>query len=347
MRSLSVLLVCACATIARAPARAQTPAVDPAWDAAAALEAKHAYAEAAAAFDAWAQANPDKPRFGEGLTEAGVCWFTLGRERLKLLRGTPESKVAFDTALGYFDRVIKLGPGLYGARAQYMRGSTRLFMGDMPGAESEYSAVLDTWKGDAKYLPKSIERRALVRRNLLHTLDARADLDRYMKEYPKGDQIEAVKRYAQYCTRFDAPAPALAPKAWVQGEPKTLESLRGDVVALYFFATWCENCEAVRPFVLDVFARYEALGVHMIGVVDDSKGQTIDTVKAWLPIKGVRFPVMMDSGRTVASYQGSKIPDIVLIDRAGRLRWHDNPYNLPDSTIEALLLEDPSTPPSK
>jgi hypothetical protein len=41
------------------------------------------------------------------------------------------------------------------------------------------------------------------------------------------------------------------------------------------------------------------------------------------------------------------IPDMILIDRLGRVRWHDNASNLQDATIEALLVEDPAAGTAK
>jgi peroxiredoxin len=229
-----------------------------------------------------------------------------------------------------------------------MRGWVKYTLEDEAGADAEFGTVLDKWKSDPKYVPKALERRAVVRRSQLQTAAAIADLQRYAKEYPKGDEIESVKRYLQYCERFEKPAPPLATEAWIQGDPMTLDAFRGDIVVLYFFATWCENCEAVRPAMLDLFGRYEPMGVHFIGIVDHSKGQTLESVQAFLQPKGIRFPVMMDSAsKTIGAYMGTKLPDVVILDRAGRVRWHDNPNNLHDATLELLLVEDPAAAPAK
>lgn len=328
-----------------APARAQD--ADPAWEAALNLKRKAAYAEAARSFEAWVQANPQAARAPEGLTEAGVCWFSEGRVKLKLLRSTDESTAAFGQALTFFDRVLASDATPYKARAQYMRGSTKFFMDDMPGAEAEYSLVVDKWSADAKYLGKALTKRASTRRNRLDTPGALADLERYVRDYPQGDEIKAVGQYIERVRMFDKPAPELEALSWIQGDPTRIASHKGDIVVLYFFATWCDNCEAIRPFLLDLHDRYESFGLRWIGIVDTSKGQTVDSVKAWLPTKNIRFPVLMSSGATARAYGASGIPDIVLIDRAGKVRWNDNPNNLMDSTIEALLALDPATPQAK
>jgi thiol-disulfide isomerase/thioredoxin len=335
-----------------APAQAATPE-EAAWTAAHDLKRKADYERAAAAFEAYARAYPGTPRAFEAQVEDGVCWFSLGRARQQLQRNTPASREAFAKARALFEGVVQAAPKSdVAGRAQYMRGTVAAFAGELKLADEQYSRGIELYASDAKYLPKCVERRAAVRRAMLRTADATADLQRYLRDFPKGEDAESARRYLQYLAMCEKPAPELAPEAWVQGGPHTLANLQGDVVLLYFFATWCENCEKARPFLIDLNERYEPMGVHVIGVVDHSKGQTVESVRAFLPANGIRFPVLMDSGRTTAAYLGQKIPDVVLIDRLGRVRWHDNPGVLQEATLEAILTEDPATvgaprPPGK
>jgi thiol-disulfide isomerase/thioredoxin len=332
----------------QAPAAQKVSPEDAAWAAAHALKRKADYERAAQAVATFAQTFPGTPHAVEAQVEDGVCWFSLGRSRQKLQRNDSASLAAFAQARARFDAVLDQHAGdPLAPRAQYMRGTVALFSGDLLLADTEYGRAIERYGHDVKYGPKSLERRAAVRRHLLQAAGARADLQRYVKEFPKGEDVESVKRYLEYLSQFEKPAPELAAEAWVQGDAVTLAGLKGDPVILYFFATWCENCEKARPFLLDLHQRYEAMGVRMIGVVDHSQGQTLESVRAFLVEKGIRFPVMMDSGRTTAAYKGQKIPDIVLLDRLGRVRWHDNPANLQDATVELLLTEDPAAGPTK
>jgi thiol-disulfide isomerase/thioredoxin len=355
MLFLPALCVLAALTPAQSPPVRPPPSPAPAsanstesavWDAAHALKRNADYERAAAAFGAYARDFPTASHAVEALVEEGVCWFSLGRARQQLQQNTQDSLQAFGRAFAKFDAVVKdHGKSPVAGRAQYMRATVALFSGDLKAAEIEYGSAIEHYASDAKYLPKSIERRATVRRNLLQTAGARDDLKRYIREFPKGEDLESARRYLSMLSLFERPAPELVAETWIQGEPQSLPKLRGDVVVLYFFATWCENCEKARPFLLDLHDRFESMGVRWIGVVDHSQGQTVEAVRAFLTPHGIRFPVLMDNGGMSAAYRGQKIPDVVLLDRLGRVRWHDNPANLQDATLEQLLTEDPNTIP--
>jgi thiol-disulfide isomerase/thioredoxin len=327
---------------APAPPATAPQSSEPELIAAAELKKKGDNAAAAAAYEAWAKSHPDHPRLAEALNEAGVCWSTIAKSQQKDGRNTPESLASYKKSLVFYGQAVKTGSPAQGGRGQYLLGWNKYMMDDPAGAAAEFQLVLDNWKNDAKYVPKALERRSMASRAMLQTTAAIADLDRYVKEFPKGEDIEAVKLYRQYCSVFDKPAPTIVAQPWIQGGPTTLEALRGEIVILVFFATWCPSCEQDRPLLLDMHARWEPMGVHVIGIVDHSQGQTPESVKGFLPQKGYKFPVLFDgTKRAFPAYMANKIPNVVVIDRAGRIRWHDRVANLRDSTIEMLLIEEP------
>lgn len=311
-----------------------------AFTAAYALKTKGQSAQAAAAFEAIAATYPASPRVGEALVEAGVGWFGVGKSRQMLHRSNPQSDEAFARAAERFARVVterKSDPAA--GRAQYMLGSTALFQGDLAGAEHEYATVLEKFPGDLKYAPKALERRATVRRHLLQDDLALADLNLYREKYPQGEESAAVSRYLQFAAMNGKPAPVLDAEAWVQGGPHSIDELRGRVVGVYFFATWCEKCEVELPFLLDLERRLSPAGFVLIGVIDHNKGQTAASGKKYCSDQQIPFAVMMDKGSTTKAYLGQVIPELILIDKAGRVRWHDHPASLSDYTIETLLGE--------
>jgi thiol-disulfide isomerase/thioredoxin len=98
-----------------------------------------------------------------------------------------------------------------------------------------------------------------------------------------------------------------------------LSSARGDVVALAFWATWCEPCREELP-ALDALARkLKGSGVRFYAV----NIEAIDRQPSILKFKngnGLTIPVILDGGEVSATYRVETIPHLVVIDRAGRVR---------------------------
>ena len=326
---------------APAPASAQDPEAA-AFDAAFALKKKARHEEAALAFEAIVQRFPGSPRIAEALVEAGVGWYGAARTKMVLHRATEASnELAAKASRIFSDFLRDRATDPQAGRVQYLVGMNRFFLGDLAGAEASFDAVMTKYPKDEKYVPLSLERRSAMRRHLLETDLALADLQRYLKEYPKGESLEKVRKGLAFTKMFEKPAPSLRAEAWVQGGPVKVEDLKGKVVGVLFFATWCPHCEEERPFILDLERRYGSAGLALIGVVNHAQKQTVESVRAWLPKNDFHFPVLMDQDQSTAgSYQESTIPDLVLIDKSGKVRWQENPSNLWDYTIETLLAEE-------
>jgi TolA-binding protein/peroxiredoxin len=334
---------------AKPPAVAPAPAApaDPetaAFDAAMASKKKQKHVEAAEAFEAFVKQFPDSPRVPEALVEAGVGWYAAARAKMVLHRATGESDALSAKATRIFADFLKeRSKDPLAGRVQYLVGMNRFFLGDLAGAEAAFDGVMTKYSGDAKYVPLSLERRSAMRRHLLETDLAVADLQRYVRDFPKGENLEKVQKALECATLFEKKAPPFKVEAWVQGGPVTLDQLKGKVVGVLFFATWCPHCEEERPFILELERRYGPAGLALVGVVNHSQKQTVESVRVWLPKNDIHFPVFMDANQaTAGTYHESTIPTLALIDKSGKVRWQDNPSALWDYTIETLLAEDDS-----
>lgn len=364
--SSKMLSFAACLALTHALAFASPAAVDAESDAwAAAMSAKQTaikqnagHAAAAAMFETFAKTYPESAKAREAWIEAGVCWVGQGRGMQVLHKNPPPAERSLQNALALFKRFVDEHPeDPSAARAQYMRGATLTFLNDLEGAEQEYTTAIERYSKDAKYYARSLERRASTRRHLLSYDLALEDLRQYQKAIASGaieggsEEAKSVARQLHLSSMIGKPAPALQADAWVQGEPVELAKLEGSVVAVYFFASWCPSCNKEREFMNDLLQRYSGAGLHIVGVVDHSEGQTVTSMQAYLATNPVIFPVMMDAtidpkkpdagGKTTMAYLGSKLPDLVLIDRNGKIRWRDSPAVLNDWTVEALLSEKP------
>jgi thiol-disulfide isomerase/thioredoxin len=94
-----------------------------------------------------------------------------------------------------------------------------------------------------------------------------------------------------------------------------------DVVLLDFWATFCEPCLRAMPHLDDLYVKYRARGLVVLGISIDG-ADSLPEVRAEVQKLGIRFPILLDQEtRVVALYNPkTSAPFSVLIDRQGRIR---------------------------
>jgi thiol-disulfide isomerase/thioredoxin len=102
-------------------------------------------------------------------------------------------------------------------------------------------------------------------------------------------------------------------------QPMSIKHLRGKVVVVDFWATWCAPCLEELPALKRFYEEYRTRGVEIIGVSLDQQEKTLTD---FVEKKGVPWPqVFGRDAQTLAGEWGVKvIPTVFLIDRQGRLR---------------------------
>jgi thiol-disulfide isomerase/thioredoxin len=116
----------------------------------------------------------------------------------------------------------------------------------------------------------------------------------------------------------DAPAPELEGVQVAQGNAgPTLQALRGRVVVLEFWATWCGACRALLPTLNDWHERYQSSQAQIVSVTVDGAGKAAQDAAQL----GMRYSVLSDpEGQTTQLYQAFALPTLFVIDRAGVVR---------------------------
>lgn len=133
------------------------------------------------------------------------------------------------------------------------------------------------------------------------------------------------------------PAPALAVENWINSDAMNLKDLKGKVVMLDFWATWCGPCIASVPHTNELYAAYKSEGLEIIGVCHP---RGMEKMAATVKEHDIRYPVVMDpDGKTIATYQVDSFPDYYFIDRNGNLRIADARNGSIDEIIKMLLAE--------
>ena len=126
------------------------------------------------------------------------------------------------------------------------------------------------------------------------------------------------------------------------GDTVSLAQLKGKVVMLNFWASWCGPCRQEMPLLDQMHKRYSSLGFTMVGV--NVEANTADAER-WLKDTPVSFPVLFDRESKVSKlYDVNAMPSTVFIDRKGNIRYLHRGYKPGDegeylNQIRALLKE--------
>lgn len=138
-----------------------------------------------------------------------------------------------------------------------------------------------------------------------------------------------------------APAPDFALKNRA-GAVVRLSELRGQVVMINFWATWCGPCRKEMPLLEQLHQRYEPLGFTLLGVNVEENAKDAEAFLAEVPVS---FPVLFDPANEVSRlYDVSAMPSTVIVDRQGNVRHLHHGYqegyeNAYQDQIRALVRE--------
>jgi len=102
----------------------------------------------------------------------------------------------------------------------------------------------------------------------------------------------------------------------VRGERYALRDVRGKLVLLNFWATWCPPCKEEMPSMERLYRRYNERGLTILAVSIDSGGA--QAVAEFATALGLTFPIGLDQKLEVANRYGVRaLPSTFLIDRDG------------------------------
>jgi thiol-disulfide isomerase/thioredoxin len=127
----------------------------------------------------------------------------------------------------------------------------------------------------------------------------------------------------------------------LDGKQSDLKSLRGKVVLLNFFATWCGPCMAAIPHNNELLKNYKDKGLLIVGVCTHNRGQEkmAQTVKD----KGIQYPTARDPQlKSQKAWAVQYYPTYAIIDRKGIVRIIGLQPNNVEKVVKKLLDEPPA-----
>ena len=115
-----------------------------------------------------------------------------------------------------------------------------------------------------------------------------------------------------------------------------LSELKGQVVMINFWATWCGPCRQEMPLLQQLQAKYEPLGFTLLGINVETDSAP---AQAWLKAVPVSFPILFDRSNEVAGRFGVEgMPSSVFVDRVGNVRYVHRGYKPGDEATYADMI---------
>ena len=121
-----------------------------------------------------------------------------------------------------------------------------------------------------------------------------------------------------------APAPAFQLNS-NSGRPVNLADLKGQIVLMNFWASWCGPCRQEMPILEQLNHLYRNKGLTLIGVNVEPDSSA---AMAWLKATPVSFPILFDVDSKVSKlYEVEGMPNTVILDRKGIVRYIHRGYS--------------------
>ena len=126
-------------------------------------------------------------------------------------------------------------------------------------------------------------------------------------------------------------APEISIRTWINGEAVPLEDLRGRVVLLEFWATWCKPCQEMFPKLKQLHEEAAPRGLEIVAITrhymayggtPESMQEELQLMQATVNQHGVSFPVGVAEDECLqTTYGANGLPTAIIIDRRGLVRY--------------------------
>ncbi|MBM4040591.1 MAG: TlpA family protein disulfide reductase [Planctomycetes bacterium] len=131
-------------------------------------------------------------------------------------------------------------------------------------------------------------------------------------------------------------APPLRVKSWVGGKPVTLETAKGKVLVVDFWASWCQPCRQTVARLNRLHKKHADKDVLFVGITQEDEA----AAKKFMATVAMDYHVALDDdGKTNDSYMKGVpgLPHTFVVDREGRVAWHGHPLTRLARVVEELV----------
>ena len=233
----------------------------------------------------------------------------------------------------------------FSAQAAYMTGSCYLLLGDHRQGLTAYKSAFENFPRTSKYRPRALERAGICHAGIGDHVQARAFFSKYLRDFGNDPKYTSSAkkirtRYLRELEMVGRPAPPINASGWLNGLVEGgLESLRGEVIVLTFFSTWCNHCKSELPQMRRDVEEWTNKGVVFLGIANPRDPKGTSPVEIYVKTNKVPFfDVALDEGGgSWGPYRVSGLPAAVIIDQNGIVRWRGHYTFMGQTLLEDLL----------
>jgi thiol-disulfide isomerase/thioredoxin len=142
---------------------------------------------------------------------------------------------------------------------------------------------------------------------------------------------------SQHAALEGKPMPPLDLTGWINGTVYS-KDIKGKVVVVDFYATWCGPCMRAIPHNNELLKKYQDKGLAIIGVCTSSRGQ--ENMPATVKSKGIEYPTAQDPDlKTEKAWAVHYYPTYAIVDRKGIVRAIGLQPDYVERVVQKLLDE--------
>lgn len=130
-----------------------------------------------------------------------------------------------------------------------------------------------------------------------------------------GDDVPEILARGDRAPHFDLPRLSAASAG--RGSRIGLDDLRGQVVLVNFWATWCKPCEEEMPAMQMLYEALHSRGFELVAISVDESAAPVEEFRDRMALD---FPIALDPDQAISrAYQTMGFPESILIDADGRV----------------------------
>jgi thiol-disulfide isomerase/thioredoxin len=133
--------------------------------------------------------------------------------------------------------------------------------------------------------------------------------------------------------------PKIEAEGWINGPGPTSEQMEGKILIVDAWAYWCGPCRLAAPALVKLHKKYKDRGVMFIGLTaEPGEPDALQRSMNFVETLNIEWPNGYGARKTLTELSANSIPQLWIVDRDGRVIFHETGYDPSmQSTIDTLL----------